>query len=224
MMDKKEKKKQKDNKDRPKDRPEKDSAEISTTEKELVEKIEELTKEKEQLFQQLQRVSADYANYQRRAPKQIEDSVEYQKKAFIRALLPSLDNFEHAINASHKTESVGEVVKGVEMIFSHMLDALKSQGVKQMQTVGEQFDPNLHEAMMRKSDPGQPDNTVLEEFQKGYMFNEQVLRPAKVIVNKIETEQPQDQSVHIEIEDADEETSGQENNSEQNDKHNDSEE
>jgi molecular chaperone GrpE len=160
---------------------------------ELEKQLKEMTAEKQTVFEQLQRVSADYANYQKRAPKQIADSVAYEKKAILRSLLTSVDNFEHALshasNAKGK-EAMDNIINGIQLVFDHMLDALKMQGVKRIDALGQPFDPNLHEAMMQRSEPDKPDNTVLDVYQAGYMMGEQVLRPSKVIVNKIEIEQP----------------------------------
>ena len=171
----------------------KDTVEISTDPQEQIQKLEEkidaLAKEKDELFEKLQRVSADYANFQKRAPKQISDSIAYEKKNLMRSLLPSLDNFEHALAGLEKAESIEDVVKGIKMVHEHLLDALKAHGVESIKATGEQFDPSMHEAMMQKTDEEQPDNIVLEEFQKGYKLNGQVLRPSKVIVNKLTTEE-----------------------------------
>ncbi len=160
---------------------------------ELEKQVETLSAEKQEVFEQLQRISADYANFQKRSPKQIADSVAYEKKAILRSLLPSIDNFDHAL--SHAASATGEeamdnIIKGIQMVFEHMLDALKAHGVQRIDALGQPFDPNLHEAMMRRSDPDKEDNTVLEVYQAGYMMGEQVLRPSKVIVNKIEVPKP----------------------------------
>jgi molecular chaperone GrpE len=155
---------------------------------ELEEKLAEVTKEKDDLFEQLQRVSADYANFQKRVPKQIADSVSYQKKDVLRSILPSLDNLEHALAAADKAETIESVVEGVQLTFDHMLDALKAHKVEKIEALGKEFDPAMHEAMMRREEKDKSDNIVLEEFQSGYMMGDTVLRPTKVIVNKIEEE------------------------------------
>ena len=152
---------------------------------ELQNRIDQLENEKQQLFEKLQRVSADYANYQKRTPKQIADSVAYEKKAIIRSLLPSLDNFAHALAGAQTADSLEAVVEGIKLVFEHMLDALKAHGVKQIQAVGKQFDPSLHEAVQMRTEEDKEDNVVLEEFQTGYTLNGQVVRPSKVIVNKL---------------------------------------
>jgi len=156
--------------------------------KKLQQQIEALSKEKDELFEKLQRVGADYANYQKRAPKQIADSVAYEKKAIIRSLLPSLDNFAHALASADNVEAVDGVVKGVRMVFEHMLDALKGHGLEQIDAVGQEFDPIVHEAIQLRAEADKPDNVVLEEFQTGYKLNGQVVRPSKVTVNRLPAE------------------------------------
>lgn len=153
--------------------------------KKLQQQIEALSREKDELFDKLQRVAADYANYQKRTPKQIADSVAYEKKAIIRSLLPSLDNFAHALASADNAEAVDGVVQGVRMVFEHMLDALKGHGLEEIDAVGQEFDPTVHEAIQLRADADKPDNIVLEDFQTGYKLNGQVVRPSKVIVNKL---------------------------------------
>jgi molecular chaperone GrpE len=161
---------------------------------EIQAKLAEVTKEKDDLFEQLQRVSADYANFQKRVPKQIADSVSYQKKDVLRSILSSLDNFEHALASAEKAETIESIVEGIKLTFDHMLDALKAHKVEKIESVGKEFDPVFHEAMMRREEADKPDNTVLEEFQSGYMMGDQVLRPAKVIVNKLAVETPPEET------------------------------
>ena len=178
------------NKDRDKDKPE----EVNDNNLEdLYGTIENLQKEKDELFAQLQRVSADYANFQKRVPRQISDSISYEKEKIIKSLLPVLDNFEHTLQNASRVENTEAIAKGVRIIYDQMLDILKSHGVEQMKTLGQTFDPSSHSAMMRKSEPEQDDNIVLEEFQKGYKLNDRVIRPSKVVVNKLTLEQPPSQ-------------------------------
>ncbi|UCE49392.1 MAG: nucleotide exchange factor GrpE [Phycisphaerales bacterium] len=157
--------------------------------KELQETLEGVQKEKDELLAKLQRVSADYANYQKRAPKQIADTIGYEKERIIKTLLPVLDNFEHTLQNAHSAEDVDVLVKGIRIIYDQLLDVLKSHNVEQIEARGETFDPAMHEAMTHRAEPDTEDNTVLEEFQKGYKLNGRVIRPSKVIVNKLATEQ-----------------------------------
>jgi molecular chaperone GrpE len=152
----------------------------------LQQEIEQLKGEKQELFEQLQRVSADYVNFQKRSARQVADSVAYEKRSIIKSLLPSIDNFEHALMHACATQGEDDnLVKGIQLVFTHMMDALKAHGVERIDAAGQIFDPNQHEAMMQKNDPAAEDNAVLEVYQSGYRMGEQVIRPAKVIVNKI---------------------------------------
>lgn len=155
---------------------------------ELRQQLYDLQKQKDELFGKLQRVSADYANFQKRSLKQINDTIEYEKEKIIKTLLPVLDNFEHTVQ---KAESAirDDILKGIQIIYDQMLDILKSHGVEQINALGEKFDPALHEAMLQKAEPEQEENIVLQEFQKGYKLNGRVIRPSKVIVNKLPIEE-----------------------------------
>jgi len=151
-----------------------------------------LEKEKDELLGKLQRVSADYANFQKRVPRQIADSLGYEKERIFRSLLPALDNFERTLQNARSAESVDTLVEGIRIIYDQMLDILKSHEVAPTNSLGEIFDPSRHEAVMQKSEPEQQENVVLEELQKGYTLNGRVIRPSKVIINMpITREAPQ---------------------------------
>jgi len=159
----------------------------------LCRQTDDLQKEKDELFGKLQRVSADYANFQKRVPKQITDTICYEREKIIKTLLPVLDNFEHTLQNARSAEDVDALFKGIRIIYDQMLDILKLHGAEQIKALGEKFDPALHEAMMKKADPGQEENIVLEEFQKGYKLNGRVIRPTKVIISALPSEQPAQQ-------------------------------
>jgi molecular chaperone GrpE len=164
---------------------------------ELQSELEALKQEKDELFAKLQRVSADYANFQKRVPKQIADSIALEKETIIKSLLPAFDNFDHTLDKAKHAENIEDVIKGVEIIYGQMLDILKSFGVEQINALGENFDPTVHQAMMQRSDPDKEEGMILEEFQKGYRLNGRVIRPNKVVVNKQATE---DEKEHIQPE------------------------
>jgi len=161
--------------------------------------LEALKQEKNELFTKLQRVSADYANYQKRMPKQVADSIAFEKETIIKALLPAFDNFDHTLDKARHAENIEDVIKGVEIIYGQMLDILKSFGVEQINALGERFDPAVHQAMMQRSEPDKEEGLVLEEFQKGYKLNGRVIRPNKVIVNKQAAETTEDTSEQAEV-------------------------
>jgi len=143
------------------------------------------------LLGRFQRVSADYTNFQKRVPKQIADSTAYEKERIIKTLLPALDNFEHTLQNANSTETSDVLLKGIRIIYDQMLDILKSHNVEQIKALDEKFDPVLHQAMMRKTEPDKAEDIILEEFQKGYRLNGRIIRPSKVIVNKLQPEQEQ---------------------------------
>jgi len=165
---------------------------------ELRQQLNDLQKEKDELFAKLQRVSADYANFQKRAPRQISDTIAYEKENIIKTFLPVLDNFEHTLQNEQSAENTEAFVKGVRIIYDQMLDILKSHGIEQIKSLGEKFDPALHEAMLQKTEHEEQDNIVLEEFQKGYKLNGRVIRPSKVIVNKLPIDVPVEQKEQTE--------------------------
>jgi molecular chaperone GrpE len=155
----------------------------------LHQQLEELNKEKTEIFEKLQRVAADYENFQKRVPKQIDDIITYKKEKIIKTLLPTLDNLEHTLQNAHSAENLKTLVEGIRIIYDQLLDALKAHGVEQINALGQKFDPAMHEAMIQKTEADQEDEAVLEEFQKGYKLNGRVIRPSKVIINKLQSEQ-----------------------------------
>jgi molecular chaperone GrpE len=153
----------------------------------LKEQFEQLQKEKTDLFAQLQRVSADYMNYQKRSAKQIADTTAYEKESIIKSLLPALDNFEHALAKAPTAETADALLKGMRMVYDQIVDILKLHGVEQIKALGEAFDPEIHLAVTQTSDLAKPENIVLHEISRGYKISSHVIRPAKVVVNKLAT-------------------------------------
>ena len=98
-------------------------------------------------------------------------------------LLPAIDNFERALKMESDHEQVKSVLQGMEMVYRSILEALKNEGVEQIQAVGKEFDPNFHQAVMQVEVEGFESNMVVEEFQKGYILKDRVIRPSMVKVN-----------------------------------------
>jgi len=144
-------------------------------------------------IQKLQRLSADYANFQKRTPKHVAEAIAYEKEKIIKTLLPALDNFAHTFANAHAAESVDAVIKGVRIIYDQIIDILKSHGVEQLNALGKKFDPSQHEAVLQKAEPQQPDGIVLEEPQKGYKLNGHVIRASRVVVNKLQKPEEKEQ-------------------------------
>jgi molecular chaperone GrpE len=154
----------------------------------LQKQVEDLKKEKDDLFAKLQRLAADYENYQKRSAKQITDSVAYEKEKIIKALLPVLDDFERALAHAEDGDSVAE---GIKLVYEHFKGVLRAQGIEQIETAGQRFDPAMHEAIVQQCDESKDDEMILDELQKGYKLNGRLIRASKVLVNKlpVKTEQ-----------------------------------
>ncbi|MCD4831327.1 MAG: nucleotide exchange factor GrpE [Anaerohalosphaeraceae bacterium] len=146
--------------------------------------LETVTAEKDELFAKLQRLSAEFVNYQKRSAKQVSDAINYEKETVIKSLLPILDNLDHTICGAENTDSSDDMIKAVKIIYDQMLSILKTHGIEQVVSVGQKFDPAANEAMMQKTEPDVEDGIVLEEFQKSYSLGDRIIRPGKVIVNK----------------------------------------
>jgi molecular chaperone GrpE len=156
---------------------------------ELQKQMEGLRKEKDDIFAKLQRLAADYDNYQKRSSRQTADSVNYEKDKILKSLLPALDNFDHILANLSCGANDEVLLKGVQIIYDQMLGVLKSHGVEQITSAGEKFDPAMHEALTQRAEQEKEDGLVLEELQKGYKLNGRVLRPSRVIVNKLPSSQ-----------------------------------
>jgi len=99
--------------------------------------------------------------------------------------LPVLDDFDRLIE--HSDGDTHEINNGIKLVYRNLKSILHDQGLSQIKCVGEQFDPNYHEALLVENDETKPDGVVVEEWRKGYLFKEKLLRPAQVKVNKIKS-------------------------------------
>ncbi len=132
-----------------------------------------------ELLMTLQRVQADFENYKKRVEKEKEQFAKCASSEIIKQMLPVLDNFDAALKNVSNAE---EFIEGVRMIRSQMLSVFENSGLKPIDAEGKKFNPYVHEALMQaESDKG--DGIILEEFQKGYMLGEVVLRHSKVKVS-----------------------------------------
>ena len=159
----------------------------------LQEELESVQTERDELLGKLQRVSADYANFEKRMTKQVRNTVAYEKKTIIKTLLPTLHDLERTLREPHATESTEAVLKGVRIIYDEMVKALATHGVEQIHALGETFDPIRHEAIDCWENPDEPDQVVLEESEKGYQLNGQVILPSKVVVTRRPAARPPEQ-------------------------------
>ncbi|MDN5386715.1 nucleotide exchange factor GrpE [Bacillus sp. LB7] len=160
-------------------------APVEDTQTEMLEKqLKELQERLEEKENKLLRVQADFENYKRRARLDLEAAEKYRSQRIISDLLPALDNFERALQIDPDNEQTKSLLQGMEMVHRQILDALKNEGVEQIPSVGEQFDPNMHQAVMQVEDEAYESNAVVEELQKGYKLKDRVIRPSMVKVNQ----------------------------------------
>lgn len=147
----------------------------------LEEQISSLEEEKEDYYNKLQRLQADFVNYRNRTKREKESIALEAKIELVNELLPVIDNFERALS-SEGEES--DLKTGVEMIYKQLISNLKSQGLEKIATEGEEFHHKYHEAIMQVEDCEEESGIIVEEMQKGYLIEDKVIRPAMVKVAK----------------------------------------
>ena len=143
--------------------------------------LEEKNSQLEELNNRLLRLQADFDNFRRRSRQEKEEMSQVVASGIVTKLLPVLDNFERALSTAPGQDS-GQLLTGVELVYRNFTQILEGLGVQSITAVGSQFDPALHEAIMRVEDSSQPDGLVVEELQKGYTNQGKVLRPCMVKV------------------------------------------
>ncbi|TQS74590.1 nucleotide exchange factor GrpE [Ornithinibacillus gellani] len=149
----------------------------------LAERLAKLEQEKQEVFDRYVRLQAEFDNFKKRTQKEKEADRKYKSQDLIQEILPALDNFERALQVE-LTEENASYAEGMSMVHRQLIDALKSEGVEEIETVGKPFDPNVHHAVMQVEEADVESNHIVEAFQKGYMLKDRVIRPAMVKVNK----------------------------------------
>jgi molecular chaperone GrpE len=134
----------------------------------------------------LKYLQADFENYKKIVAREREQYEKCATEGLLKNLLPIIDNLECALGAADKCEDKSSFVEGTELIYKDLMATLAKEGLKPIKAVGEKFDPYKHEVMMTVIDDKYPEDTVLEEFEKGYMLGSKVLRTSKVKISKTE--------------------------------------
>lgn len=147
-------------------------------------KITELEAKIEEMENRYLRLQADFDNSRRRAKLDMEAARKYRVQDLATNLLQALDNFERAMKVEVDHEQANSLLQGMDMIYNGIVEALKNEGVEAIEAVGKEFDPHLHQAVMQVQDENFASNIVVEEFQKGYVLKDRVIRPAMVKVNE----------------------------------------
>ena len=156
---------------------------------EIVEDINE-EDETEKLKQEIEKLKNDYArayadteNIRKRLTLEAEQASKYRIQSFAKEILPVIDNLERALNTEVKQEDKG-FYTGVKMTYDQLINALKNEGVNEIDCLDKPFDPNFHQAIMQEKVEGKDSGIVIEVLQKGYLLKDRILRPAMVKVSE----------------------------------------
>jgi molecular chaperone GrpE len=142
-----------------------------------------MEKEAADLKDKLLRKQADFENFRKRMLREREDAARYANASLLGDLIGLIDDFERAIRSAEESRDFGTFLQGISMIEKQFVEMLETRwGLKRFVSVGEAFDPNRHEAVLRVEGPAGSKPTVVEDYQKGYYLHERVLRPARVKV------------------------------------------
>jgi len=159
------------------------------TEKESPEApLSELEKSRQEAadnYDKFLRVAAEFDNYKKRVARERTDFIKFGNEALVKDMLPIVDSLDRALeHSSDGFEEFEAFISGFKLIQEQLLGCLEKHGVERIQSVGMDFDPNIHEAMLQIESKELGENKIVEEFEKGYLLNGRLLRPAKVSVSK----------------------------------------
>ena len=148
------------------------------------EKIQELEKLANDNEEKYLRLYAEFENYKRRIRNENETNKKYQAQPVLTDILPTIDNIERALQIEGDDESFKSLKKGVQMVHESLLRALKDNGLEEIESEGQEFDPNFHQAVVQDDNPDFNSGEITQELQKGYKLKDRVLRPSMVKVNQ----------------------------------------
>ena len=146
--------------------------------------VAQLQKERDDYYDRLLRKTAEFDNYRKRTDRERLQLAEAAAADLIKDLLPLVDDLERAIKSDAGHEAAAPILRGVELIHKQLLDTLRKRGVTPIEALGADFDPHYHMAVAHEPAEGRRENEVIEEFTRGYMLGDRLLRPAMVKVAK----------------------------------------
>jgi len=162
----------------------KDKVKIVDHLKEMETRLESVEQEAKEAHDRFLRVSAEFENYKKRSAREIDEFRKFANESLIREMLTVVDNLERALNSSNNdNQANSHIAEGVDMTLKEILKVFEKFNVKPIEALGKPFDPNFHQAAMREETNERPENTVLNELEKGYMIHDRLLRPAMVVVS-----------------------------------------
>jgi molecular chaperone GrpE len=135
------------------------------------------------LHEKYLRLAAEFDNYKRLAQRDQRDQIKYGNEQILKELLPVVDNLERAIKSSKGTSPLDALTQGVELTLKQLIAVLTKFGVRAVESVGQRFDPATQQAVAQVPSDAVPENHVVEEYQKGYLLQDRILRPAMVTVS-----------------------------------------
>ena len=149
-------------------------------------KLEEANKKIKELEEEVLKAKADNINYRKRKDEEVSKMLEFANEDIVKDILPSIDNFERAINLDDDNldDELSKFLAGFKMIYCHLVEVLEKYGVKAIDDKGKAFDPKLHQAVLTEKVEGVESGMVVEVMQKGYMLKDKVIRPAMVKVSE----------------------------------------
>nr|WP_222717887.1 nucleotide exchange factor GrpE [Listeria immobilis] len=147
-------------------------------------KMLELENKLDEMENRYLRTQADFENVKKRHAAELDAKQKYRSQSLAQDLLPALDSFEKALQTDVEHEEVKQILKGMEMVYNQILVAFEKEGIESIPAIGEQFDPNFHQAVMQDSDESAASNEITAELQKGYKLKDRVIRPSMVKVNQ----------------------------------------
>jgi molecular chaperone GrpE len=154
------------------------------TKQELLKKLKETEEEAQSNYELYMRVYAEMENVKKRGIKEREELRKYANESLIKEILPVIDNLQKAISHAQNDENPSGLVEGLEMTLGGLMKTLETAGLKEVEAEGKPFDPNFHEAISQQRDDTVPPGHVATEFQRGYLLNGRLIRPAMVVVSQ----------------------------------------
>lgn len=148
------------------------------------EEIQQLKKDVQENEEKYLRLYAEFENYKRRIQKENQTMRAYKSQDVLNDILPTLDNIERALQIDGEDEQFKALKKGVEMVHESLLNALSNNGLEKIETEGQAFDPNVHQAVVQDDNPDFESGQITQELQSGYKLKDRVLRPSMVKVNQ----------------------------------------
>ena len=163
---------------------ESDEINADSSEENILDPVEEATKEAAHWKDLAARNQAELDNYRKRMAREKSDAIKFANGSLLSELLPVIDSFQMGLSAAINEDPNSIISKGMEMVQKQLEEFFSSQGAVVISSVGKEFDPNLHEAISQESSDEVPNGHIITEIRKGYTLNDRLLRAANVIVSK----------------------------------------